>query len=123
MIYLRPEREALDRSIAVRSNKIVRDGLEEARKLERMIDEEGASMNQSVQLSIGVKELMETLSGDLTTEEAEMRISSRTRKLARRQMRWFDKLTHTLQDRADISLVRTPDDVPSLESILHIIEA
>lgn len=86
LIYLRPERSRLDEAIALRTDGITVGGREEARAL---LDK---PLNSSVADSIGVKELMEHISGPLNLEEARNLISARTRKLARRQMRWFDKL-------------------------------
>jgi tRNA dimethylallyltransferase len=109
MIYLRPNREQLDAAISERSGRIVRDGLEEAAKIKEM-----RGVNASVMDSIGVRELVEHLEGKMTIEEARDRISTRTRKLARRQIRWFDKLARTLEGRADISVAEGPADIDLL---------
>jgi tRNA dimethylallyltransferase len=109
MIYLRPNRAQLDAAISKRSGRIVRDGLEEATKLREM-----GGVNASVMDSIGVSELVEHLEGKMTIEEAQDRISTRTRKLARRQIRWFDKLARTLQGRADIDVAESPADIDLL---------
>ena len=47
--------------------------------------------------SVGVCELLEHLSGKMTLDQAEDQIATRTRRLARRQIRWFDKLTKILR--------------------------
>lgn len=86
LIYLRPERSRLDKAIALRTDRIITEGRDDARGLLE------TSMNPSVADSIGVRELIDHVSGSLSLQEARERISSRTRKLARRQMRWFDKL-------------------------------
>ena len=109
MIYLRPNRAQLDAAISKRSGRIVRDGLEEATRLSEM-----GGVNASVMDSIGVSELVEHLEGKMTIEEAQDRISTRTRKLARRQIRWFDKLARTLQGRADIDVAESPADIDLL---------
>jgi tRNA dimethylallyltransferase len=103
MIYLRPNVAQLDAAISRRSGRIVRDGLDEAARIREM-----SGVNASVMDSIGVRELVEHLEGKLSMEEAEDRICSRTRRLARRQMRWFDKLVRTLGDQADIDVVESP---------------
>ncbi|MCA1715968.1 MAG: hypothetical protein LC781_03605 [Actinobacteria bacterium] len=90
--YLRPPRQDLDRNILARSSKIVRDGAEEAKRLA----ESGIVPNPSVRGAIGVKEMLLHNSGDLSAEQAEEAIATRTRRLARRQIRWFDKLSRTL---------------------------
>jgi tRNA dimethylallyltransferase len=106
MIYLRPGRETLDAAIAKRSEIIVSGSLEEAAKIKEM-EEAGAGINPSVADSIGVRELIAHLRGEITLEDAQTRITARTRKLARRQMRWFDKLTRTLQGQSFIEIVET----------------
>ena len=91
--YLRPPRQDLDRNILARSSKIVRDCAEEAKHLA----ESSIVPNPSVRGAIGVKEMLLHNSGDLSAEQAEEEISARTRRLARRQIRWFDKLSRTLE--------------------------
>ena len=91
-VYLRPARENLDRNIQIRSAKIVHNGVEEARRLK----EPGLEPNPSVRDAVGVKEMLLHASGDLSGDEAEKMITARTRKLARRQIRWFDKLARSL---------------------------
>jgi tRNA dimethylallyltransferase len=54
----------------------------------------------------------------MTIEEAEDRISTRTRRLARRQIRWFDKLAHTLGGRALIRVAQSPADI-DLSNCMH----
>ncbi|MDQ4003908.1 MAG: hypothetical protein M3259_08755 [Actinomycetota bacterium] len=93
-IYLRPSREDLDRKIQARSSRIVRVGLEEAENLL----ESGVALNSSVREAIGVKEMLLHASGTISDDEAEEAIAARTRRLARRQMRWFDKLVRNLPD-------------------------
>ncbi|MDQ3637606.1 MAG: hypothetical protein M3426_06370, partial [Actinomycetota bacterium] len=93
LAYLRPPRQDLDRNILARSSKIVRDGAEEAKRLA----ESGIVPNPSVRGAIGVKEMLLHNSGDLSAEQAEEAIATRTRKLARRQIHWFDKLSRSLQ--------------------------
>jgi tRNA dimethylallyltransferase len=113
VIYLRPSTEALDAAIAKRSERIVRQGLEEAARIREM-KEAGAGINASVADSIGVRELVEHLFGEITLEETQTRINTRTRKLARRQMRWFDKLARTLKDRAEITITENPTDINTM---------
>jgi tRNA dimethylallyltransferase len=113
MIYLRPDRAKLDAAISKRSQRIVRDGLLEAAKIKEM-----TGVNASVMDAIGVRELVEHLKGKMTIEEAEDRISTRTRKLARRQIRWFDKLAYTLERRAVIKVAQNPADI-DLSNCMH----
>ena len=109
MIYLRPNVAQLDAAISRRSGQIVRDGLDEAATIR-----ETSGVNASVMDSIGVRELVEHLEGELSIEEAQDRVSSRTRKLARRQMRWFDKLVRSLGGQAVIDVVENPLDIDFL---------
>jgi tRNA dimethylallyltransferase len=118
LIYLRPHREALDAAITNRSQRIVREGLEEAANLRGM-----TGINASVRDSIGVRELIEHLDGEMALETAQSRISTRTRQLARRQIRWFDKLARTLKGRADITLAESPADFDLLNYMHDRIEA
>jgi tRNA dimethylallyltransferase len=108
MIYLRPDRMMLDAAIAKRSERIVSGGLEEAAKIKELEEAGAATINPSVADSIGVRELVEHLRGEITLEEAQIRIAARTRKLARRQMRWFDKLARTLGGRIFAEIVESP---------------
>jgi tRNA dimethylallyltransferase len=70
--------------------------------------------------SVGVRELLQHLSGEITLDQAEDLIATRTRRLARRQIRWFDKLTRTLQGRAPITILEDPSQ-PELHSMHDII--
>ena len=107
LIYLRPQSESLDAAIAKRSERIVSGGLEEAAKIKEM-EQEATAINPSVADSIGVRELIGHLRGEMTLEEAQTLIAARTRKLARRQMRWFDKLGRTLEGRIFAVIVESP---------------
>lgn len=104
LLYIRPDRETLDREIEKRSRKIVSSGMKEAEVLRGMISD-GSSISASVLDSIGVKELLSCLSGEIDMKQAEEMINTRTRRLARRQIRWFDKLAGTLEGRAEINVL------------------
>ena len=92
-LYLRPKKEDLDRNISARSSKIVCEGgVQEAERLR----ESGLEPNPSVREAIGVREVLLHASGGLSSHEAEETIAARTRRLARRQIRWFDKLARGL---------------------------
>lgn len=104
LLYVRPPRPVLDRAIDRRSRKIARRGMGEAEALRETL-EAGETVNPSVLEAVGVRELLEHLYGRLTLAEAEERISTRTRQLARRQIRWFDKLVRTVEGRASVSVV------------------
>ena len=105
-VYLRPERQDVDRNIRARSSKIVRDGTEEARRLLEF----GIEPNPSVREAIGVKEMLLHVSGNRSAEEAEEAVAARTRRLARRQIRWFDKLARSLPDNTHLLVAEEPDD-------------
>ncbi len=113
LIYLRPGTHALDEAILRRSERIARTGLEEAARLARM-QVAGETLTASVEDSIGVRELLDHLSGAITAEEATSRIAARTRRLARRQRRWFDKLARTLEGRAPIQVVESLLDINTM---------
>jgi len=106
-VYLRPQRHDLDRNIQARSSKIVQNGAEEARRLK----ESGIEPNPSVREAIGVKEMLLRASGDLSEDEAQKMITARTRKLARRQTRWFDKLARNLPDATPFLVAESAADM------------
>lgn len=120
VVYLRPDRSEFDAAIARRSRKIVRDGLGEARVLNDMLAR-GENVSPSVMDSVGVRELTHYLSGTLSIEQAQERVAVRTQRFARRQMRWFDKLTRTLDGRARITVLRERADLDTLHSMHDII--
>ena len=106
LLYIRPGKDKLDGAISSRSSRIAQQGLAEVIELlERFPIQE---VNHSVRDSIGVKELVSRVKGEKSQEEATERIAARTRQLARRQMRWFDKLAKTLRDRAKVLVTEDP---------------
>jgi len=122
VIYLRPGRHALDAAIEERSRKIALNGLEEAGRL-RELAASGVRISPQVMDSVGVRELYGHLSGTISLQQAQDFIAIRTRRLARRQMRWFDKLARTLQGRASITVVQSTDhqtDLHNMHDILGI---
>jgi tRNA dimethylallyltransferase len=110
LFYLRPERADIDAAIARRSRRIARDGLHEAQNLSDMLAR-GGRISPSVMDSVGVRELLKHLSGEISLDQAQESIAARTRRFARRQIRWFDKLARTLDGRAKISVVQEPKRV------------
>lgn len=120
LLYLRPERAALDRRIAERSSRIVREGLEEARKI-RSLQAEGYGINPSVTEAVGVRELLDLVAGNTTADDAQEKISARTRRLARRQIRWFDKLARSLKDQTRLAVAQTPTELQKLHTMHDII--
>ena len=111
-VYLRPERHLLDARIAERSSGIVRRGIGEGHELLAL------DPNPSVRRAVGPKEMMQLASGEISEGEAEEKIAARTRRLARRQMRWFDKLVRTLPESTQKTVVEVPDD-PRIKQIMH----
>lgn len=103
-VFLHPDRDTLDRNIRTRSARIALEGREEA------IDLAASAPNASVRESIGAKEMMLYASGELSITEAEESIYTRTRRLARRQIRWFDKLRRCLPEKARILVVENTQD-------------
>jgi tRNA dimethylallyltransferase len=95
-LYLRPPRSSLDANIARRSARIVREGGPEAEALLGAMEDEGLVPNPSVLEAVGVREMLMRAGGRLGGDEAQERISARTRRLARKQLRWFDKLCRAL---------------------------
>jgi tRNA dimethylallyltransferase len=116
LLYLRPERAALDGRIALRSEKIAEEGLGEAAVLKHMV-EVGEDVNPSVLESVGVRELLDVVSGRLPQVQAEERLAARTRRLARKQIRWFDKLARTLEGRANVTVSESPAQALTLHTM------
>jgi tRNA dimethylallyltransferase len=76
--------EVLDRRIEDRVAAMVDAGLvEEARALQ------GRALSRTAARALGYEELLEHLAGDRTLEDAMAMTVQRTRRLARRQLRWF----------------------------------
>ncbi len=112
-LYLRPERHDLDLNITARSSKIVREGgAEEAQRL----TESGLEPNPSVREAIGVREMLLHVAGALSADEAEETVAVRTRRLARRQIRWFDKLARSLPKTTRVLVAEKVGD----EKIKHL---
>jgi tRNA dimethylallyltransferase len=119
VIYLRPNQESLATAIGKRSERIIRDGLEEAAEIMR-IPTSGMRVSASVSDSIGMRELLEHLRGEITAEEARSRINTRTRQLARRQIRWFDKLARALGDRVPTTVIAGPQDLNTMHDTIWV---
>ena len=120
IVYLRPERHALDAAIAKRSRLITSNGLEEAERLREMVAS-GMTISPQVMDSVGVRELCGHLSGTLSLQQAQDLVATRTRRLARRQTRWFDKLARTLEGRASMTVVQSKDDTGILHGMHDIL--
>lgn len=111
-VYVRPQRHSLDLRIAERSARILHRGGEEGRLLLEL------NPNASVRQAVGPKEMMMLASGKGSAEEAQERIAARTRRLARRQMRWFDKLVRTLPETTHSIVAEGPED-PRIKQLMH----
>ena len=120
VVYLRPERHALDAAIDERSRRITLNGLEEAGRLREMATS-GMRISPQVMDSVGVRELCEHLSGTISLQQAQDLIAMRTRRLARRQLRWFDKLARTLEGRARITVAQSTDYQTHLHNMHDIL--
>jgi tRNA dimethylallyltransferase len=120
IVYLRPERTNVDAAIAERSKKIACHGLQEAEKLVAMLAR-GEKVSPSVMDSVGVRELAQHLSGEISLDQAEDLIATRTRRFARRQIRWFDKLARTLEGHSTITVLEDRRQAASLHPMHDII--
>ena len=120
IVYLRPERPALDAAISERSKRTTLGGLKEAKRLREMAAA-GTRISPQVMDSVGVRELCGHLAGTISQQQAQELIATRTRRLARRQVRWFDKLARTLEGRARITVVQNTEhrlDLHNMHDIL-----
>jgi tRNA dimethylallyltransferase len=120
IVYLRPERPALDAAISERSRRIALEGLKEAERLREMAAA-GTRISPQVMESIGVRELLGHLAGTISQQQAQDLIATRTRRLARRQMRWFDKLARTLEGRARITVAQSTEHRSGLHNMHDIL--
>ena len=114
LLYLRPSRLDIDRNIRIRSSFIAREGEQEAKKLA----ESSMILNRSVSEAIGVQEMLRFVTGQISRQEAEEVIAARTKRLARRQIRWFDKLVRTLPDDTKSLTVEDAKD-PNIKHLMH----
>lgn len=121
LAYIRPPMHALEAAIKRRSRKIISEGIPEAGRIAAMASG-GLPVNASVLGSIGVKELLSHLSGEAGLEAAEERMNIRTRRLAKRQVRWFDKLAKTLEGRASVLVLDSPGDPLELPGVRETLE-
>jgi tRNA dimethylallyltransferase len=122
IVYLRPDRPTLDAAIDERSKRIALDGLKEAKRLREMAAA-GTRISPQVMDSVGVRELCQHLAGTISLPQAQDHVATRTRRLARRQMRWFDKLARTLEGRASLTVVQSTDyqlDLHTMHDILGV---
>lgn len=110
LLYIRPERHDLDANIAERSRRIARDGVAEVYGVLNRWRDLGVEPNESVKRSVGFREMAAYVRGEETIERAEERINVRTRRLARRQMRWFDKLCQSMPEGVDVLVTESPEE-------------
>ncbi len=104
ILYMRPGMAFLEDSIRRRSRRIAASGMEEAEAIAAMAAS-GVRVGDSVLDAIGVRELLSAAHGGLGLPEAEERMNIRTRRLAKRQIRWFDKLARSLEGRARVTVL------------------
>ncbi|WP_293986322.1 tRNA (adenosine(37)-N6)-dimethylallyltransferase MiaA [uncultured Megasphaera sp.] len=91
VIGLRLPREILYARIEERVDAMLKDGwVEEVRRLLAMGVPEGAQAMKA----IGYQELARYLKGQLSLEEAAVRIKTRTRRFAKRQLTWFKRMPY-----------------------------
>lgn len=114
LLYLRPSRLDIDRNIRIRSSFIAREGEQEAKKLA----ESSMILNRSVSEAIGVQEMLRFVTGQISRQEAEEVIAARTKRLARRQIRWFDKLVRSLPEDTKTLTVEEATD-PHIMHLMH----
>ncbi|SOC52444.1 tRNA (adenosine(37)-N6)-dimethylallyltransferase MiaA [Ornithinimicrobium cerasi] len=111
-VGLRADRTVLDARIAARTEGMWRDGLlDEVRRLEA----EGLREGRTASRAVGYAQALRQLDGGLTQEEAVADTVVATRRLARRQERWFGPdprvvwLDHDAPDLVDLALAVVAD--------------
>ncbi len=111
-IGLRDERERLDERIATRYQRQLKDGfLDEVRTLA------SAAISRTAAQALGYKELLAHVHGEMSLAEALELAIVRTRRFARRQLRWFgrDPRIHWLDVGVDVAdAMRVWDEAASL---------
>jgi len=122
-VYLRPPRAVLDASIARRSARIAREGLGEAAALAEAMDASRLAPNPSVREAVGIKEMLLLARGAWGEAEAAEAIARRTRRLARRQTRWFDKLARVVPGAPERFLVLEEPGARGAEAALKRLHA
>ncbi len=85
-VALRPDQDALDARIAERVERMWQAGLVE--EVERLI-EQGIREATTARRAVGYAETLQYLDGELDQDHAQELIARNTRRLARRQRRWF----------------------------------
>ncbi len=86
IIGLRADREVLDGRIAARTGRMWRDGLVE--EVRGLVDQ-GLREGRTASRAVGYAQALRQLDGELTQDEAVADTVTATRRLARRQERWF----------------------------------
>lgn len=122
LLYIRPDRDVLDRNIELRSFHIIQNAVPEAELLQEMSGI-GLEIGPQILGAIGIREMLGLLSGTLTEQEARSKIAIRTRQLARRQMRWFDKLVRTISGRATVKVITNANEEQALHTLHDTIVA
>ncbi len=87
LILSRP-REALERRLRNRVDRMLKDGL--VAEVRALVNE-GIEQNPSAARSIGYRETLAFLRGELTEEELPLLIEQNTRRLIKKQRTWFKK--------------------------------
>ena len=89
VLYLNPPRAELYARIDARVHRMIADGLvEEVRALRHL----PRPLSREAAQALGYKELVDHLDGGAPLEEAVVRIQTRSRQFARRQLTWFRNL-------------------------------
>jgi tRNA dimethylallyltransferase len=89
VLYLNPPREELYARIDARVRRMIADGLvEEVRALRRL----PRPLSREAGQAVGYQEMFDHLDGKVDLEETIVRIQTRSRNLAKRQMTWFRSL-------------------------------
>jgi tRNA dimethylallyltransferase len=90
VLYLNPPRDELYTRIDARVRRMIADGLvEEAEALRRLAQ----PLSREASQAVGYKELFDHIDGKMGLEETIVRIQTRSRNLAKRQLTWFRGLS------------------------------
>jgi tRNA dimethylallyltransferase len=94
VILIDPNRQVLHERIALRTKKMIADGIVD--EVKGLLDQ-GAPRNAKPFSAIGYKEVLDYLDGEITLSRLEEKILFATRQLAKRQCTWFKKVPHLIK--------------------------
>jgi tRNA dimethylallyltransferase len=94
VILIDPDRQVLHERIALRTKKMIADGIVD--EVKGLLDQ-GVPRNAKPFSAIGYKEVLDYIDGEITLSRLEEKILFATRQLAKRQCTWFKKVPYLIK--------------------------